>query len=851
MNRPVWAAFAAAVACVGSLSAAEPAKPVDPRVAVYGQLLTQPAYKAALDVEVQAVDNNKAGSVLTNLLVKAREADDFRGNWVEDYRAERGNFPAQNPRTGKPAQLKLFSRLTDALEDGTKAAAELGKEKAEKWDAWLVITRGLVKLSESVPDYPQLLGIEPAEAKELQMLRLKVHQSLADRRKEWGRYLEQAEKQLDAKTPTHLARLTLDEALADLTKREAELAASWDKHIAGGEFPKRWAKYFSETAGGSPPALKLSVEHTRTWTRPAEKSDPAVPPPTYPFDRAEQLSWPFALAHSLDLGTVKVGYDSLGFDGADDLSKNKPVIVPRIRLRGVFEPKGMTDPKDAITAVDVRLSGQPVVVGSLGFLPDSARVLTPPRPLPNRVAALAVEKMGGGSVVPGVKEEEKRLVNLTVEKFEPGLTPITPPATPEEAKQVDEAVNAVNAYGGAATANEWLTELPTALQDNAAVVEGIGRRYWGSAGARRLKGQWTQVVAFPGGSVLSAVASAATARPDDLAPLVGDHVAVRDLILRAGQTDAKAELERAMAGVTADKFDATRRPYLTAKELIRTRGGDLTAACTAEELLYDAAQARFDAWTRYLASMLPAPVRPIHHHPWPALFPPEVTPDPIPLRGATERVQRELDRLLFTQLAPVGGTGANPELNRVLGELAGAFSPTGNRYLETEFKAADLWRMQYAEVNRLLLLTMPEAVDPPEDIWVWAGRLKADADSTTPPNGIQLLAACLSAGTQTPSGTRLWMRDKTYRTLWRSAQRDVPHARYLLGREYETGDFLVRDPYAAAAEYITAARQGHPLAARSVGRLADAFTDGRAVPKDLKQAAALRAALNPTTPIQR
>lgn len=847
MNRPVWAALIAAIVFVGSPPAADPptpAKPSDPRAAVFGQLLTQPAYKAALDVEVQAVDNNKAGSVLTNLLAKAREADDFRDNWAEDYRVEGGLFPAQNARTGKPAQLKLFARLTDALDDGTKAAAELGKEKAEKWDAWLVIARGLVRLAESVPDYPQLLGIEPEEAKELQTLRLKVHQSLADRRKEWARYLEQAEKQLDAGTPTHLARTTLDAALADLTKREAELAASWDQHTAGGEFPKRWAKYFTDTAGGDPPALELSVEHTRTWTRPAEKSEKVSNTPTYRFDRAEQLSWPFALAHSLDLGTVKVGYDSLGFDGADDLSKNNPVLVPRIRLRGVFEPKGMTDPKDGITAVDVRLSGQPVVVGSLGFLPDSARVLTPPRPLPNRVAALAVEKMGGGTVVPGVKEEEKRLVNLTVEKFEPGLIPITPPATPEETKQVNEAVSAVNAYGGAAIANEWLAELPTSLQDNAAVVEGIGRRYWGSAGARRLKGQWTQVVAFPGGSVLPALVPVAAMRPDDLTPLVGDHVAIRDLILRAGQSDAKAELERGMARVTADKFDDTRRPYLTAKELIRARGGNLTTAATAEGLLFDAAQVRFDAWSRYLASMLPAPVRPIHRHPWPGLFPPEVIADSLPLRVATERMQQELNRLLFAQLAPVSGDKANPELNRLLGGLSGAFSTTDNHYLDEGFKTADTWRTQYAEVDRLLLLSRAE------EIWVWAEKQDLGSDKVTSvSNGVKLLATCMYPSTKIPSGKRLWLRDEIYRTLWRSAQRDVSHARYMLGREYETGDFLVRDLYAAAAEYIAAARQGHPLAVESAGRLADIFANGQTVPKDPKQAAALRAVTKP--PVQR
>jgi hypothetical protein len=381
MNRTTITLSATLAVITLQVGAAGPPAQQTPREKVYGALLEQESFKNAMQ---QDLDSGVQVVFVVNALLSNDEILNFRQGWDKNYRKLQGTFAGttpEDPAGYKATQQTLFRDLTRTLKLGSDAAAELAE--AKKWDAWLLVTRGLHHLAQSIPTCPSLKGIEQGEAGLLKGLRLAVHESLKKRRKEWYRYLQQAEQKLDPRVPIYESRVALDKALNDLLKRETDLTKRWKEHLAKGGFPTQWDRYFSEYETGRRSVLVLTIKHTASWKETKKAQDTktlSLTPPIVEVRAENRLAWPYILASRLGLGNVKVGYDTLGYDGGSDLPKSILTIVPRIRLRGIFEVKEETLPsvkdanaRNAITALDLRLIGKPLPLRALGSVPMSAR----------------------------------------------------------------------------------------------------------------------------------------------------------------------------------------------------------------------------------------------------------------------------------------------------------------------------------------------------------------------------------------------------------------------------------------------------------------------------------------------
>ena len=75
--------------------------------------------------------------------------------------------------------------------------------------------------------------------------------------------------------------------------------------------------------------------------------------------------------------------------------------------------------------------------------------------------------------------------------------------------------------------------------------------------------------------------------------------------------------------------------------------------------------------------------------------------------------------------------------------------------------------------------------------------------------------------------------DEGKRWLHKAADAKMSQAQYVVGRMYDDGQFVGRDPAEAHRWFLEAARQGHVQAELS---LANQFLDGRGTPRDYRQA---------------
>lgn len=670
---------------------------------LFGDLIRQPIYATALRTEV--VGELRISRLLADSLADAGEMGRFVAAWDKEYAEKQSGIrgyrePDANAATSfKAKQLTLIGNLHKNLAALDRAVSVTAR--ADKWPEWILLTRSMLFVTASIPEFTAVKGMEQEEGKELLKLRLLAHEATVRRQEEWRRYLaskaslpDAARKQFDD------ARNALRSCDQYLRGMEMHLASNWKTYQKYSRLWIDWRDYFDQGAADSG-TIRLGPEK---WALGGS--------------RTGLVAYPYVLAERLELGSINWEIEGMGFEGDGDvLSIEAPVLRPRMRIVGTF----LAEKASPITVTDLRLVGEPIALD------------TPP--------------------------EEKR-------------------------KPAD-----------------WLTKLTADGQDNAK--------------ARQFSIERWQHVVIPTNGAFPRVLGAAWRvawrkrldeilkkdKADELPSVVGDFEAVRARILMAVQADMKARLEKEMADLSDDpRFNQCRKDAARLRDSLRALGGNEQAAVRPERIAFDACQQRFDEWSNYAASMLPAPrLGRFDKHPWPNRFSPEILARSELVDATTLPAWRELDRLQIKRIA-----NGNGPLQRALEAIAGRLEPAQTRFRTADFRQIDAMKLRYAEVDRLLLVQ-------PDRVETYLSQQNAKLDNrSTLRHGFEFLVEGVHAAQKSN-----WELAASY--YWKAAKRGVPHAQYLLATLLRTGQGIVKDEAEASKFYIEAAQSGHCLARVWIG----------------------------------